>query len=311
MSHLVETMAWAGHTPWHGLGERVSNDLTVEQMQKASKTDWEVLRDRLVNERTGEYSGWDALVRDRDGRQLTMAPPDWHITQNAQAFAFFREFVEEGNMEMHTAGSLKDGQIVWVLAKVKESFTILGRDKVESYLLFTLPHEYGRSIDIRFTPIRVVCWNTLSLSLRTGDVSERVKLSHRKAFDGEFVKKTLGLSHQKMEKYEEVANLLSSKRYTDETVKQYMQSVFPKVATAKDDGRQSKPATVALGNLEKQPGSELGAGTWWQAFNAVTFSVDHVNGRTPETRLANAWYGQGREIKNRALEKALEFAKAA
>lgn len=310
MAHLVDTMAYAGKTPWHGLGVPVSNDLTVEEMQVASGTDWTVLRDKLYNSRTGQYTGWDALVRDRDERQLTLAPPDWHLTQNAQAFAFFREFVEEGNMEMHTAGSLKDGQIVWILAKIKESFTILSRDRVDSYLLFTLPHEYGRSIDIRFTPIRVVCWNTLSLSLNTGDVSERVKLSHRKAFDGEFVKKTLGLSHQRMERYEERAAFLASKRYTNETVKQYVQSVFPQVASAKGD-KQSRPATQALDALEKQPGAELGAGTWWQAFNAITFSVDHVMGRTPETRLANAWYGTLRDKKNQALEKALTFAKAA
>lgn len=312
MSHHVDTMAYAGKTPWHGLGVPVSNDLTVEEMQVASGTNWEVLRDRLVNPRTGQYTGWDALSRSTDDRQLTLAPPDWHITQNSQAFAFFRDFVKEGHMEMHTAGSLKDGQIVWVLAKIKESFTILGRDRVEAYLLFTVPHEYGKCIDIRFSPIRTVCWNTLSLALRTGDVSERVKLSHRKAFDGEFVKRTLGLSHEKFERYEERASFLASKRFTDETVKEYMATVFPQVASAsKKDGKLSRPARVAIDNLEKQPGADLGAGTWWQAFNAVTFSVDHVNGRQQATRLANAWYGSGRETKNKALEKAIEFAKAA
>lgn len=68
---------------------------------------------------------------------------------------------------MHTAGSLKGGQQVWALAKIKESFDVFGDDTVESYLLFSNPHQYGKSINVRFTPVRVVCNNTLTMSLES------------------------------------------------------------------------------------------------------------------------------------------------
>ena len=32
MAHAVETMAYAGEVPWHGLGKQVLPDLTPEQM---------------------------------------------------------------------------------------------------------------------------------------------------------------------------------------------------------------------------------------------------------------------------------------
>ena len=42
MSHEVETMAYAGELPWHGLGVEVSNDLTPLQMMEKAELDWEV-----------------------------------------------------------------------------------------------------------------------------------------------------------------------------------------------------------------------------------------------------------------------------
>ncbi len=167
MSHMVETMAYAGEVPWHGLGEKVSNDLTPKQMMKKAQVDWEVLEVESFIEFNGKKTptGDKSLVRSTDGKVLTNTGPGWKPVQNEQAFEFFAEYVYAGDMEMHTAGSLKDGKMVWALAKVKESFKLFKGDEVESYLLFSNPHEYGKSIDVRFTPIRVVCNNTLTLAL--------------------------------------------------------------------------------------------------------------------------------------------------
>jgi len=214
-------------------------------------------------------------------------------------------------MEMHTAGSLREGKNVWALAKVKDSFEILGGDRVDSYLLFSNPHEYGKCIDIRFTPIRVVCNNTLTLSLGTSS-DLFVRLNHRRSFDGELVKRTLGVASTKMNTYKEVAEHLSTKNFTGESLTEYLQSVFPAMSTkAKDTKILSRPAQQAFQVLETQPGAEYGAGTFWQAFNAVTYTVDHLLGHSPDTRLQSAWYGSNRQRKVMALEKAVEMADAA
>src|SRR6056300_1556718 len=222
MAHMVETMAYAGETPWHGLGVPVSNDLTPAQMQEKAGLDWKVREVESFIEFDGKkmQTGLKSLVRETDGRILTNVGENWNPVQNEKAFEFFSEFVLSGYMEMHTAGSLKGGQMVWALAKVKDSFEILGGDRVDSYLLFSNPHQYGKSIDIRFTPIRVVCNNTLSLSLGQ-QVAKSVSLNHRTAFNPDSVKETLGIAHEKLAQYKETAEFLSSKRFDMDTLINY------------------------------------------------------------------------------------------
>lgn len=321
MAHEIETMAWAGEVPWHGLGVKVDNDLTPDQMLKAANLDWRVHKvpsyadytDSATGEQVRIATGDAALIRSSDRRVLSNISQDWEPVQNEDAFRFFNEFVLAGDMEMHTAGSLKDGQMVWGLAKVRESFTLFGGDKVDSYLLFSNPHEYGKSIDVRFTPIRVVCNNTLTLSLSLKS-DQMVRLNHRKPFNAEEVKKMLGIASTKLGTYKQVAELLGSKQYTDKGVKDYFMQVFPTtVAAANDDEevRMSRPARIAMDALENQPGANYAKNSWWQAFNAVTYTTDHLLGHQPATRLESAWYGANRQRKIMALEKAVKLAEAA
>jgi phage/plasmid-like protein (TIGR03299 family) len=321
MAHMVETMAYAGQLPWHGLGTKVSENISVDDMMKEAGLDWEVQKVPAYAELNGTriHSGHDMLVRTSDNTALDMVTGNWNPVQNADAFDFFREFVEAGDMEMHTAGALQGGKRVWCLAKVKDDFTIGGKDLVESYLLLTNPHMYGRAVDIRFTPIRVVCNNTLTLSLgQKGDY--QVSMSHKKAFNADEAKNLLGVAKDKMSQYEEMANFLNVKRWTDETVKAYFATVFPNTnpnaknktfPIAEFDKYASKNAKRALEVMPIQPGADMGAGSFWQAYNAVTYLTDHELGRNADSRLASAWYGLNKVKKVKALELALEFAEAA
>jgi phage/plasmid-like protein (TIGR03299 family) len=322
MAHELEMingeaqMAYAGDVPWHGLGVKVSNDLTPEQMLKAAGLNWTVDPVELFAE-VGDKrlaTGHRALVRSSDQRVLDVITDDWNPVQNQEAFEFFNDFVGAGEMEMHTAGSLKDGKIVWALAKVKESFELFnGRDQVDAYLHFTNPHSYGQSIDVRFTPIRVVCNNTLTLSLNTKS-KNMVKVSHRREFDAEMVKEALGVAKHKLNQYKEMAQFLSQKRYNDENVVDYFKRVFPVLTTkAESEKVLSKSAERAMDIIkyDSQPGAEFGKGTWWEAFNAVTYMTDHEIGRSADTRLTSAWYGANKNLKTKALETAVEMAEAA
>jgi phage/plasmid-like protein (TIGR03299 family) len=321
MAHMVETMAYAGQLPWHGLGTKVSENISVDDMMKEAGLDWEVQKVPAYADLNGTriHSGHDMLVRTSDNTALDMVTGNWNPVQNAEAFDFFREFVEAGDMEMHTAGALQDGKRVWCLAKVKDDFTIGGKDLVESYLLLTNPHMYGRAVDIRFTPIRVVCNNTLTLSLgQKGDY--QVSMSHKKAFNAAEAKNLLGVAKDKMSQYEEMAKFLNVKRWTDETVKAYFATVFPNTnpnaknktfPIAEFDKYASKNAKRALEVMPIQPGADMGAGSFWQAYNAVTYLTDHELGRNADSRLASAWYGLNKVKKVKALETAIEFAEAA
>ena len=203
--------------------------------------------------------------------------------------------------------------MVWALAKVNSSFSLFkGKDTVESYLLFSNPQEYGKSIDIRFTPIRVVCNNTLTLSLaQKSDMT--VRLSHRKKFDADMAKATLGIAQTKLDQYRDAAQFLSSKNYKADSVVKYFRELYPitgKKASEKTD-QMSRPAKTAYDLLHTQPGHEYGEGTWWQALNAVTYATDHIYGHNADTRLTSSWYGLNRTKKIEALKKAIEYANAA
>lgn len=314
MSHEIEmingeaSMAYSGDVPWHGLGVKVLPDLTPEQMLKAANLDWSVTKEPAYAVIGGEPQpiGRSALVRDRDNKILDIVSDDWNPVQNQEAFDFFHEFVLAGDMEMHTAGSLKEGQIVWGLAKVKESFELFKGDQIDSYLLFSNFHKYGFSTDIRFTPIRVVCNNTLTLSL--GSNTERMfKMSHRREFDPQIAKQALGIATDKLQKYKEMAEFLGSRRAKDEDIVEYFKRVFP-VSGSSSKKEISKNAQNAIDILHVQPGAEYAEGSWWQPFNAVTYVTDHVAGRSVDTRIQSAWYGTNKNVKTKALELAVEMA---
>lgn len=318
MAHQVETMAYAGQVPWHGLGEKVSNDLTPVQMMDKAGLNWKVRELESFVEFDGNRmpTGQKSLVRESDGRILTNVGADWNPCQNETAFEFFTEFVMNGDMEMHTAGSLRDGQMVWALAKVKESFQVFGDDQIDSYLLFSNPHQYGKSIDVRFTPIRVVCNNTLTFSL--GSKSDNsVKVGHRVQFDSSEVKKALGIANEKLNIYKEYAEYLGSKRYTADSLIEYYNSVFPRTSDKKIQDKAlsidtlSRNARLAYDAIDQQPGAKYAEGSWWQAFNSVTFITDHIQGRNNDNRLYSSWYGQNQLRKKDAMKTALEFANVA
>ena len=312
MAHMVETMAYAGEVPWHGLGTRVPADLSPKQMLEKAGLDWTVRKVPAYADVAGQRVavGRSALVRDSDDSILDVVSDDWNVLQNHEAFEFFHDFVANGDMEMHTAGSLRDGQLVWALAKVNDGFELFKGDQVDSYLLFSNPHKYGWSIDVRFTPIRVVCNNTLTLSLNTSS-KNFVKVSHRRQFDGDMVKETLGVAKEKLATYREMAQFLGGKRYTAPKLVEYFKKVFPVTGGPEKKKEMSISASKALDVVHTQPGAQFAEGSWWSAFNAVTYMVDHKLGRSQDNRLTSAWFGQGKKVKADALELAVQMAEAA
>ena len=144
-----------------------------------------------------------------------------------------------------------------------------------------------------------------------------VKVGHRTAFDADTVKDTLGLASEKFAKYKEMAQFLGSRKVTAESLIQYYNDVFPTTSRKEEKtpvvvyDDMSKAAKMCYDALEVQPGAEFAAGTWWQAFNSVTYYTDHLQGRNSENRLHNQWFGYNQAKKVTAAEKAVEYARAA
>ena len=339
MSHEVETMAYAYDAkkatgdfwsdnayehPWHKdmTGDKsvaVNPDMSPAEMLKKAGLDWKVERAPAyitTQDNTEVPTGQHVIYRDKDNKILTPCSPNWCVTQPSDFADFFAEFCAEGSMEMNTMGSLMQGKRLFALARVKdEEFSLFrGKDVVQAYFLFSMPYIYGEALDLRFTPTRVVCWNTLSMAIdKKANENLGVRVSHRKEFDPEAVKEVLGIAQTKMAGYKEAAEYLASKRFSVDKLKEYYATVFPKRGQdpAKDKVLElGKPAQLAMDMLEIQPGAELGEGSWWQAYNAATYAVDHKFSRTDEKRMDSAWFGNGKNMKTKALTTALKFADA-
>lgn len=318
MAHMIEMVDGVAQMayrlskgkPWHGLGTPVEDDMTPIEMMKAAGLDWNVRKVESFIEFNGEKvpTGQQSLVRESDGKILTQVGPGWNPVQNSEAFEFFNDFVSMGDMAMDTAGSLKDGRIVWALADVREGFSLFGGDEVKGYLLFSNPHQYGKSIDVRFVLERVVCNNTLTVALAEKG-QPAVRVNHRSQFDAERVKELLGISHRKTETFKEAAEFLGSKQYIKYDLEKYFGDIFGK--SAKEDKTLSPTAERAMEVVETQPGAEFQRGSWWQALNAVTYLCDHELGRSNDTRLTSAWFGGNAKRKVDALNLAVKMAEAA
>ena len=317
MTAAVENMAFAHQVPWHGLGKQVRSDMTPKQMLKAAGLDWTVSKREMFLKGNKKVPDKYALCRDTDDRFLSIVGKTYKPVQNEVALDFFKRFVEAGNMTMETAGSLWDGRYIWGLARIGVDFNLGKQDEVRGYLLVSQPHVIGRAMVIQFTTIRVVCWNTLTFALGAGLKGGvgAFRQIHAREFDEHAQKaaeETLGLASDQMKQFKEAAILLSKKKAKGEQVDEYFCEVLrfdPK--KAKKEGKRtphSLPKFQAA--LTHAPGQALPSalGTWWGAYNAVSYVIDHETGRDRGTALRNAWIGHTANIKRRALTIALDRA---
>lgn len=314
MSHMVETMAYANEVPWHGLGTKVSDALTPEQMMIAAELDWTVSRRKIVTECGLKTNDWALLVRDSDNKILGPCGKNYIPIQNSEVFKFFDKFVKAGAMKMETAGSLDDGRQVWGLAAINKGFCLPGGDEVNGYLLFSQPHIWGKSMTIMFTPIRVVCNNTLTMAL--GQRSNRFTMPHVRIFDQDVAQKAeaaLGLASGHLEAFKVTSELLARVAYDEKQVSKYITQLFQPALILDHEDRSlwAKTADEVYNCIHTQPGAAMSEGTWWSALNAVTYYVDHKAGRDRDASLQSAWFGPRAALKRKALDLAVEYAQAA
>lgn len=311
-------MAYAGETPWHGLGNALPALATVEEMQRAAGLFWTVRKAPMFDERGIVVPGFQAVARDDNNVVLGVVSNQYHIIQNAQAFETLDALIAEGAATVETAGSLGDGFRVWALSKVPGDFRVIGEDAVNAYFLLDWRHDGNGGLSGRLTPIRVVCQNTLSAA--TGG---RAAFSIRHAANAklriEEAHRALGIVRHRMEETTEAYRALAAKPVTESVAKSYFASLFQPKAQGEEetvesfirrmetfDGQQDE----LLALFESGAGAEYGRGNAWGAYNAVTEWVDHrypvlQNGKVSDTRQESALFGTYAKVKQDALDVAL------
>lgn len=318
MPAVVETMAYAGAKPWHGLGVNVEDTITVDEMVKAAGLDWGVETRPIFDQDGNEIKSHKAITRDQDGRVFDICGNRYVPVQNTEAFEFFREFVEAGDAKMETAGSLHDGKYVWGLANLGEGFKVgkgKSADEVKGYVLVGCPHQQGKSLIIKFTPIRVVCNNTLTMAIkssasstRKGVVMPEVRRTHRSTFDMEAVqaaKEQLGIAREQLHEFQEIAETLKSMKMSEEDHIEVLAPIFSGKHELDDikAGKRPPRLQAILDALQTAPGAD--PDTAWGTLNAVTYWADHVAARSTDKRLQNSWFGKTGNQKIQVMERLL------
>ena len=333
MVAAVETMAYAGDVPWHGLGVRVEDTMTPEEMLEAADLNWTVSKRPAYTIDSPTWSedvglinaeGHHFIVRDTDSKVLSACGEDYVPFQNADTFRFFKKFVSNGEMKMETAGALKGGQDIWGLAKLESNFELPGGDRVEGYLLIDSPHVSGKALTIMFTPIRVVCSNTMALALNCD--GKRFRVLHLQAFDNEIMKaaeEALGISETKMAEFQEQTTFLSNKQAKPLDVQNFIAELFqPQLLIERGKIANDIPLIDEFSRTSEQvhdaialsPGADLKSakGTWWGALNGVSYHMDHTKRESERVKggaLYSSWLGPNAGTKRRALDLATEYAK--
>ena len=163
MSSMIETMFSVRETPWHGQGIIIEDAPTSEDAIRLAGLDWSVNQEKIYLADGTEVKGNYANVRSSDNKPLGIVGERYKIVQNVDAFAFTDALLGEG-VRYETAGSLKDGKVIWMLARMPEQIEILG-DKIDPYMVFTNTHDGSGAVRVCMTPVRVVCNNTLNMAM--------------------------------------------------------------------------------------------------------------------------------------------------
>lgn len=240
MSANVETMFYAGQTPWHSLGRHVESALSSADAIKMAGLDWKVQPQPIQVVGGGVIEGMKANVRSSDNKVLGVVTDRYKVVQNEDAFAFTDILLGEG-VRYETAGSLSNGKRVWLLAKM-DTTKVCG-DDVEPYLVFTNSHDGSGAVKVAVTPIRVVCQNTLTLALSSAKRTWSTR--HCGDIQGKMddAKKTLGFASAYVESLKEESEKLTQIVVLAPQFADFVMKMFP----LKEDASERQVA-----NIERQ-----------------------------------------------------------
>jgi phage/plasmid-like protein (TIGR03299 family) len=245
MSHELESMMYVGETPWHKLGTKLLNAPTTSEAIVRAGLDWTVGLQTLMLA-DGEVVDHKATVRLSDGKVLGVVGPGYRPLQNAAAFSFFDPFLAAGEASLETAGSLREGKRVWVLAKINRAPSVIVKgDEVQKYVLLANAHDGTMAVRVGFTPIRVVCNNTLGMAVRDKG-SSLVRVRHCKntvaALDA--VRDTMNAADAAFEATAVQYRRLAATPVVTADLKRYFQTVISPRVVAKKDAKAAKTQPV-------------------------------------------------------------------
>jgi phage/plasmid-like protein (TIGR03299 family) len=323
---------------WHGLGTIIENYPTSAEAIKYAQLDYTVEKRPLFTYDTENNTGdpetdiiipeigvpdFYATIRTDTEQVLGVVGKDYQVVQNVDAFAFFDSIVGgKDGVLYETCGALGNGERIFITAKLPDYIRVGRDDLIEQYHFLTTSHDGYGSITAAFTPVRVVCQNTLNAAMRnhsngikirhTASANERLKQAHQ----------LLGITNQLADELEEVFNHWAKIRITDQAVKKLIQVAMApnkEVLQSLQSGKQDELSTTynnmvssvmeyALTSPTQQEATTKG--TLFGAYNSVTGYFQNVrNYKDDESKFKSIMYGTGLQRSQSAFDLCAEFAK--
>lgn len=235
---------------WHGQ-ENLLNESpkSVRESLIAAGQDWDIEVENIYD-KNGATVPLGRLFRRLDTNSiLSVVGPKTHCLQNRDAFGFLQQFIDKGELNLETAGCLDDGRKVWTLAQLnRPNFTVVKGDEIKKYLLVSNSHDGTLSVHIGMTPVRVVCWNTLSSAIFSKDAKKNMfKIRHSAQVKQrvEDVGTVIDSINSEMDKSFEGFAELAKKGLKEKQVRQYFKEVF----AMKPDDEMPKQSVTTLDTL--------------------------------------------------------------
>ncbi|EXI39940.1 phage/plasmid-like TIGR03299 family protein [Acinetobacter baumannii 846928] len=344
MAHQIETMAFVGQTPWHGLGNQLPQNQPIEIWAQQAGMDWRIESSNVSymakNERGQSilmpYEEQRVLYRSDTHEPLSVVSQRYQEVQPKEILEFYRDLTEQSGFELETAGVLKGGRKFWALARTGQSAALKGKDVSNGYILLATACDGTLATTAQFTNVRVVCNNTLSIAIRGQTSGEGVvKVPHSTKFDAKKIKQQLGISIKTWDEHMYEMKQLTQRKVTQQEAAAYFDAVFNNTTMSAIDQEESiiqyylKAASIyKKTNSKSEPngramskamemfngqgrGAELSSAkdTAYGLLCSITEFVDHERrAMSRDHRLNSAWFGAGANIKQRGLEQALKMA---
>lgn len=319
MSHELDftkgraAIAYVGETPWHGLGQQLEAGAPIETWQVEAGMDFSLEETPAlfsIGAKIGVVPDRKVLIRSDSLTPLAVVSNAYQVVQPKEVLEFYRDLTEKAGFQLETAGVLKGGRKYWALANMGKEAKVLD-DTIKGYLLLGTACDGSMSTTAMFTSIRVVCNNTLGFAMDEAKGNSRVvRINHRTTFNDAKVKAQLGIAATSWDNFMKHVEAWSETKVTTSDAEDY----FSEIASYKgNDGEvvvSDKTVSMLLDLFQgRGKGSELKSAkdTVWGLVNAVTEFVDHHRGRSNDTRMDRAWFGDGLATKELASNLADEL----
>jgi len=315
----IDKMMYVGEKPWHEQGIKLDKIATSKEAMEAAGLGWGVeKRDIFISSKkqVGLYQkveGKFSTVREDKEIPLGIVGKVYQPLQNKDAFSFFDGIVGVKEAMYHTAGSLGKGEKVWILAKLPGYIKVVKDDIIEKYLLLTNSHDGTSAVEMLFTPIRVVCQNTLNLAISTSE--KKINMRHMVLVMSKIdeVRKQLGIIKYQYDMFEELSKKMTTIQMNKKNFDEFLEKIG--LITKDEENKLSTRAEHVIQEVtqlyEHGRGNDLIGvrGTLWGAVNSVIEYVDYGRTSNPEKRAKTILYGSGALLKQKAWDYATEISK--